>query len=119
MYGLIEAEAYTDAHILVVGGGDSAVEAALGLAHQRGNKVTLSYRKETFSRIKERNAQRIADSMKSGKVQVIFNSQPVEITDRGVRLEVAGAVRDISNDYVWVFAGGTPPREFLEKVGSR
>ena len=117
MYGLIEAEAYTDAHILIVGGGDSAVEAALGLAHQRGNTVTLSYRREAFSRIKERNAQRIADSMKRGKVRVIFNSQPVEITDRGVRLEVAGAVRDIANDYVWVFAGGTPPREFLEKVG--
>src|SRR5467141_1267138 len=72
MYGLIEAEAYTDAHILVVGGGDSAVEAALGLAHQRGNRVTLSYRKDAFSRIKERNAQRIAEGAKSGKVQVIF-----------------------------------------------
>jgi len=117
MYGLIEAEAYTDAHILVVGGGDSAVEAALGLAHQRGNTVTLSYRKEAFSRIKERNAQRVAESMKSGKVRVIFNSQPLEILPRAVRLEVAGTTREIANDYVWVFAGGTPPREFLEKVG--
>ena len=117
MYGLIEAEAYTDQQILVVGGGDSAVEAALGLAHQKGNRVTLSYRRETFSRIKERNAQRIAESMRSGRVQVLFNSQPVEIGDRAVRLEVAGAVREIPNDYVWVFAGGTPPREFLEKVG--
>ncbi len=117
MYGLIEAEAYTGAQILVVGGGDSAVEAALGLAHQRGNRVTLSYRKDAFSRIKERNAQRIADAMKSGKVQVIFNSQPVEISERAVRLEVGGAVRELPNDYVWVFAGGTPPREFLEKVG--
>jgi len=117
MYGLIEAEAYTGAQILVVGGGDSAVEAALGLAHQQGNRVTLSYRRDGFSRIKERNAQRIADSMKSGKVQVIFNSQPVEIRDRAVRLDVGGAVRELPNDYVWVFAGGTPPREFLEKVG--
>jgi len=117
MYGLIEAEAYTGAQILVVGGGDSAVEAALGLAHQRGNRVTLSYRKDAFSRIKERNAQRIADAMKSGKVQVIFNSQPVAISERAVRLEVGGAVRELPNDYVWVFAGGTPPREFLEKVG--
>jgi len=117
MYGLIEAEAYTDAHILVVGGGDSAVEAALGLAHQRGNRVTLSYRKEAFSRIKERNAQRIAEGAKSGKPQVIFNSQPVEILPKAVRLDVAGTTKEIANDYVWVFAGGTPPREFLEKAG--
>ena len=117
MYGLIEAEAYTDAHILVVGGGDSAVEAALGLAHQRGNRVTLSYRKEAFSRIKERNAQRVAEGAKSGKPQVIFNSQPVEILPKAVRLDVAGTTKEIANDYVWVFAGGTPPREFLEKAG--
>ncbi len=117
MYGLIEAEAYTDAHILVVGGGDSAVEAALGLAHQRGNKVTLSYRREEFSRIKERNAQRIADGAKSGKPQVVFNSQPVEILPKAVRLDVAGTTKEIPNDYVWVFAGGTPPSEFLGKVG--
>ena len=58
MYGLIEAEAYIGKRILVVGGGDSAVEAAMGLAYQKGNQVTLSYRQEEFSRIKERNAQR-------------------------------------------------------------
>jgi thioredoxin reductase/Pyruvate/2-oxoacid:ferredoxin oxidoreductase delta subunit len=117
MYGLIEAEAYTDAKILVVGGGDSAVEAAMGLAHQRGNRVTLSYRREGFSRLKDRNEQRIAESMKSGKVQVIFNSQPLEIGDRTVRLDVGGEIREIPNDYVWVFAGGTPPSEFLGKIG--
>ena len=117
MYGLIEAEAYTDAKILVVGGGDSAVEAAMGLAHQRGNRVTLSYRKEAFSRIKDRNAQKLKEYTKSGKLQVIFNSQPVEIRERAVRLDVGGAVREIANDYVWVFAGGTPPSEFLQKCG--
>ena len=56
MYGLIEADAYVNSRILVVGGGDSAVEAAMGLAYQKGNQVTLSYRQEEFSRIKERNA---------------------------------------------------------------
>jgi len=117
MYGLIEAEAYTDAHILVVGGGDSAVEAALGLAYQRGNTVTLSYRREEFSRIKERNAQRIAEGAKRGKPQVVFNSQPVEILPKAVRLDVAGTTQEIPNDYVWVFAGGMPPSEFLGKVG--
>jgi thioredoxin reductase/ferredoxin len=117
MYGLIEAEAYTDAKILVVGGGDSAVEAAMGLAHQRGNHVTLSYRKDAFSRIKDRNEQKIKEYTKSGKLQVIFNSQPLEIRERAVRLDVNGQVRDIPNDYVWVFAGGMPPSEFLKQVG--
>ena len=117
MYSLIETEAYADAKILVVGGGDSAVEAAMGLAHQKGNQVTLSYRRESFSRIKERNTQRLPEYTKSGKLKVIFNSQPVEILEKSVRLEVAGQVREIPNDYVWVFAGGTPPNEFLQKVG--
>lgn len=117
MYGLIEAEAYTDAKILVVGGGDSAIEAAMGLAHQRRNRVTLSYRRDAFSRIKERNAQRLKEYTKSGKLQVIFNSQPTEIRERVVLLDVAGQIREIPNDYVWVFAGGTPPSEFLQKAG--
>lgn len=117
MYGLIEAEAYTDANILVVGGGDSAVEAAMGLAHQKGNRVTLSYRKDAFSRIKERNSQKLPEYTKSRRLQIIFNSQPVEIGAKSVRLDVAGTVRDIPNDYVWVFAGGTPPSDFLKACG--
>ena len=67
MYGLIEAEAYVNANILVVGGGDSAVEAAMGLAYQKGNQVTLSYRQAEFSRLKERNAQRIREAMHGEK----------------------------------------------------
>ena len=117
MYSLIETDAYTGARILVVGGGDSAVEAAMGLAHQKGNQVTLSYRREAFSRIKQRNVQRLPEYTKSGRLKVIFNSQPVEIRAQSVLLEVGGQVREIANDYVWVFAGGTPPNEFLQKVG--
>lgn len=117
MYSLIEADAYTGANILVVGGGDSAVEAAMGLAHQKGNRVTLSYRKEAFSRIKDRNAKRIAELANGGKVQLLFNSQPTEIASKSVRLDVAGESRVVPNDYTWVFAGGTPPSEFLEKIG--
>ncbi len=61
MYRLIEADHYINKKILVIGGGDSAVEAAMGLASQSGNQVTLSYRSEQFSRIKERNAKRIEE----------------------------------------------------------
>src|SRR5215469_10540623 len=117
MYRLIEADHYINKRILVVGGGDSAVEAAMGLAHQVGNKVTVSYRQGQFSRIKERNAQRVAECMKSGKVEVLFNSNPVEFKEQSVIIEVAGNKREIPNDYVWIFAGGTPPNDFLKKIG--
>ncbi len=117
MYSLIEADHYINKRILVVGGGDSAVEAAMGLAHQPGNTVTLSYRKESFSRIKERNAQRIEESIRGGKVKVLFKSNPVEIREDAVVLDVEGELQEIPNDFVWIFAGGTPPNAFLEKVG--
>lgn len=89
----------------------------MGLAHQRGNRVTLSYRKDSFSRIKERNTQKLPEYTKNGRLQIVFNSQPVEIGERTVRLDIAGTVREIPNDYVWVFAGGTPPSEFLKVIG--
>jgi thioredoxin reductase/ferredoxin len=117
MYSLLDAEAYTGARILVVGGGDSAVETAMGLAHQRGNTVTLSYRKNEFSRIKERNAQRLKEFVKSGKLTVVFDSQPVEIHERVVVLEVAGKRQELPNDFMWVLAGTLPPNDFLQRIG--
>jgi thioredoxin reductase (NADPH) len=117
MYRLIEADHYVNKSILVVGGGDSAVEAALGLASQMGNQVTLSYRQERFSRIKERNAKRIEDYRRSGKINVIFNSVPVEFKPESVVLQVNGVTQEIPNHYVWIFAGGTPPYDFLKKIG--
>ncbi|MBZ5705592.1 MAG: NAD(P)-binding domain-containing protein [Acidobacteriia bacterium] len=117
MYRLIEADHYINKKILVVGGGDSAVEAAMGLAHQSGNQVTLSYRQERFARIKERNAKRIEDCMRSGKVNVVFNSSPVEFKPESVVVDVKGELREIPNDFVWIFAGGTPPNDFLKKIG--
>src|SRR3981189_2661381 len=117
MYRLIEADHYVNKKILVVGGGDSAVEAAMGLGHQVGNQVTLSYRKEAFSRLKERNVPRIEESVRKGKVKVIFNSAPVEFRENSVLLEVNGKTEEIPNDYVWIFAGGEPPTAFLKKIG--
>ena len=117
MYRLIEADHYINKKILVIGGGDSAVEAAMGLAHQAGNQVTLSYRSERFSRIKERNAIRIDECARSGKIKMLFNSNPVEFKPQSVILEVAGVKQEIPNDFVWIFAGGTPPNAFLKKIG--
>jgi thioredoxin reductase/Pyruvate/2-oxoacid:ferredoxin oxidoreductase delta subunit len=117
MYRLIEADHYVNKKILVVGGGDSAVEAAMGLAHQSGNQVTLSYRQERFGRIKERNAKRMEDCIRARKLKVIFQSSPVEFKPDAVILDVNGKLEEIPNDFVWIFAGGTPPNDFLKKIG--
>jgi thioredoxin reductase (NADPH) len=117
MYRLIEADHYINKKILVVGGGDSAVEAAMGLASQPGNQVTLSYRQERFGRIKDRNAKRIEEFVQKKKLTVLFNSVPVKFRPDAVVLEIKGQTREIANDYVWIFAGGTPPTDFLKKIG--
>ncbi|MDR3726561.1 MAG: NAD(P)-binding domain-containing protein [Terracidiphilus sp.] len=117
LYRLIEADHYTGKHILIVGGGDSAVEAAMGLAHQAGNKVTLSYRKSEFSRLKDRNNKRIQECVQSRKLDVMFNSIPTEFRVGSVSIDVGGEILELPNDFVWIFAGGTPPSEFLKAAG--
>ena len=89
----------------------------MGLASQVGNTVTLSYRGEAFSRIKDRNTQRINDFIRKGKLKVLFNSNPIEFRSDSVILEVKGAKQTLPNDYVWIFAGGEPPTAFLKKIG--
>ncbi len=117
MYRLIEADHYVNKKILIVGGGDSAVEAAMGLANQVGNKVTLCYRGAQFSRIKDRNTKRIEENMRSGKVEVLFNTNPIVFKPESVVLDVQGQQRELPNDFVWIFAGGIPPYDFLKKIG--
>jgi thioredoxin reductase len=119
MYQLIEAEAYRNNKVLVAGGGDSAVEAALGLASQKGNQVSLSNRRGSFSRIKERNGRRIEESIRSGKIRVLFSSNTVEIKEETVVVDCSGRLEEIRNDFVWIFAGGVPPNAFLERIGVR
>jgi thioredoxin reductase len=116
-YRLIDAESYQNVDVLVVGGGDSAVEAAMGLALQGSNRVTLSYRKGEFTRLKERNVQHLQQYLKKKAINVIFNSQPTAIREKEVLLETQEGPKTIPNDYVFVFAGGELPFEFLKSVG--
>lgn len=120
MYRLIEAESYQQKHILVVGGGDSAIEAAVGLANQQGNQVTLSYRKEDFVRLKEKNERNIREYMKAGRLKVMFNSNVLEIkSDVVVVQEGVKIMHNLQNDFVFVFAGGELPTELLKRIGVR
>lgn len=120
-YNLIDAQSYDGRNILVVGGGDSAIEAAVALAEQPGNQVTISYRQAAFSRLKPKNERAIAKAIEEGRIQGIFQSQAREITADHVTLEVKGGDGAeewiIPNDDVFIMAGGIPPFALLEKAG--
>ncbi len=119
-YKLIEAEQYQRKHALIVGGGDSAVEAVVALASQEGNTITLSYRRREFVRLKEKNQKRIVQLQETGAVNVLFGSAVTSIRPDGVELTDA-AQRPLSfpNDVVFIFAGGVLPAAFLKQCGIR
>ena len=119
-YRLLEPEIIHNQKILVVGGGDSAIENALLLADEN-NKVTLSYRGDSFARLKPKNLERINNYSKSGKVKVLLNSEVSEILDNSVLLKVKDSAdpKVIENDLVYIFAGGILPTKFLEEIGIR
>ncbi len=117
MYKLMDAETYQGEHILVVGGGDSAIEAAIALGRQKGNTVTISYRKEKFFRMKQKNEKRILEMIEKGQVTPLFSSSVKEIRDDEVDVEVSGEMRTIKNDYIFVLIGGIPPFKMMKEMG--
>jgi thioredoxin reductase len=102
-----------------VGGGDSAVESALGLANQAGTTVTLSYRGDAFGRVKDRNREKIEAAVNAGKVKLLMKSELREIHRDAVVLDYEGAARRLPNDVVVVRIGGEAPYPFLERIGVR
>lgn len=116
-YDIVEMEAFANRRVLVVGGGDSAIESAVGLANQEGTGVTLAYRGEAFSRIKDRNQARIDQAVASGGVRVLFRTVVREIRPDMVVLDTAGDAAILPNDDVVVRIGGEAPFAFLERLG--
>ncbi len=120
-YSLLDARSYQGRRLLVVGGGDSAVEAAMGLAEQEGNEVTLSYRKEAFFRLKSRNEARLQRMQEAGLLRVVVQSRVRTIREDEVELEVGppeeARVETLANDEVFVMIGGEPPFELLKRCG--
>jgi thioredoxin reductase len=116
-YKLIDAEAYQGRRVLLVGGGDSAVEAAMGLAHQEGCQVTLSYRKAELMRIKQRNADRIAPLIADGTLKFLGATTVTSIHEDKVALEGPGGPVIVPNDDIFILAGGIPPFGFLRELG--
>jgi len=116
-YRLLDPELIKNKKILIVGGGDSAIESALLLANE--NKVTLSYRSDKFNRLKPRNTAIINSAMQTGLVDVKFSSNVKSIqSDHVILTEGENAVENkLENDLVYIFAGGELPTEFLKKIG--
>jgi thioredoxin reductase len=116
-YRLLDPELYQHQHILVVGGGDSALEAACSLAEQPGNRVTLSYRKAKVNRAKAANISRMNALAVSDALNLVFESTVKRVEADRVVLSQLGENKVVANDFVFVFAGGVLPFAFLEKVG--
>lgn len=117
VYRLIDPEQYRGQHVLVVGGGDSALEAAASIAEEAGTTVTLSYRSENFSRAKLKNRERVAKAQSSGRLTCLMPSEIKRILENEVEVEQGGRSRMIKNDAVIVCAGGILPTAFLKNIG--
>lgn len=117
VYRLIDAEQYQNQHVLVVGGGDSALEAATSIAAEPGTTVTLSYRSGAFSRAKQKNREKIESMASDGRIEVLLNSNVKEIQTESVTIANGDATKEIKNDSVIISAGGILPTAFLQKIG--
>lgn len=116
-YKLLDPDQHTDANLLVVGGGDSAIEAAMALSCQPGNRVTLSYRGESFSRLKPLNKDRLEKALSGKSLNIMLCSNVKEIREKAVVMEAEGRLAELPNEYVYIFAGGELPNEFLNSIG--
>jgi thioredoxin reductase len=118
-YDVAEMSDFAGRRVLVVGGGDSAIESALGLANQAGTTVTLSYRGDAFARLKDRNRARIDAAIAAGRITALLRSQVREIRGDVTVLDVAGTTKIVPCDDVVIRIGGEPPTALLEQLGVR
>jgi len=117
VYRLVDPEQYAGRRVLVVGGGDSALEAAASCAEAGARDVVLSYRGHAFQRAKPKNRQRVHDAEQSGRLKVLLESNLKRVDTTQVSIEQKGVTTEIANDAVIVAAGGILPNEFLKSIG--
>jgi thioredoxin reductase (NADPH) len=117
VYRMIDPEQYRGQHVLVVGGGDSALEAACSIAEQPGATAILSYRGDSFNRAKLKNRQRVSEMQQSGRLIVALSSKVRQICEADVQIELRGKTYAVKNDAVIVCVGGILPTPFLESMG--
>ena len=119
MYRLIDPAQFQGQSVLVVGGGDSALEAAIALSEQKDTNVILSYRSAAFSRVKQKNRMLLDQQQQAGRLHVMLNSKVQRILEHQVEIEFEGQSKQHRNDAVIVCAGGLLPTPLLQKIGIR
>jgi len=117
VYRLIDPEQYRGQKVIVVGGGDSALEAAASIAELGDTEVCLSYRGGAFQRAKQRNRRRVDEASAKGQLKLLLNSQIRAIREDAVLMNQAGKDVQLRNDAVIVSAGGILPNDFLKSIG--
>jgi len=117
IYSLSDPAEFKGKHVLVVGGGNSALEAAYTISNEEGSTVTISYRSKTFSRAAEKNQEEIKEAEAAGRMNVMLETTVNEIKEDTVLINQGDEVKEIKNDAVIVCAGGILPTPMLKKVG--
>ena len=117
VYRLIDSREFAGKSVLVVGGGDSALEAAHTIAEEKGSTVTLSYREKAFTRAKEKNRKKVEAAAKDGRLNVLFESKVKAVDDASVDIEKEGKVSKVPNEAVICCAGGILPTALLKQIG--
>ncbi len=117
VYRLVDPAQYAGQHVIVVGGGDSAIEAAVSIAEEPGTTVTLSYRGDALNRTKLKNRKKIEKCVANGSVRVLFKSSIKDVSANSIRLKTEEGPLTLKNDAVIVCAGGILPTGFLKSIG--
>ncbi|MDJ0788570.1 MAG: NAD(P)-binding domain-containing protein [Myxococcota bacterium] len=119
VYRLVDPQQYEGKRVLVVGGGDSALEAAVALSKVPGADVTLAHRGEAFVRARPESREKLLAAEARGALKVRMGSRVTEITPDAVTLDSEGRRDQIPNDAVVACTGGILPKDFLRSIGVR
>lgn len=117
VYRLADATQYRNQHVLIVGGGNSALEAAISIAEEPGTTVTLSYRSEVFAKANPKNIAKVEAAAQSGNLNLLLKSTVKQIDEQTVTLNTKNGEQTIQNDAVIVCAGGVLPTPMLRSLG--
>ncbi len=118
-YGLDDPARLRGQHVLIVGGGESALEAAVALAKVPTASLTLSYRRALFDRARPAQRQLFEAACAAGRLHVMLGSHLTCIEEDRVRIRQGATSHELRNDAVIICAGGSLPTELLASIGVR